>query len=71
MYGIFAVDAAFGNLRIVAVNFHHAKRKRSAVQNVVEAEMVIACYGMCSADTAMHDLFALPVNRSCSELCDV
>ena len=41
--GLFAVDAAVGNLNIVAFNIHHATEKLSAVQNVVETEMVMRC----------------------------
>ena len=68
--GLFAGDAALGNLRIVAVNIHHATRKRTAVKNVVEAELLSACNDTRPADTTMRDLFALPANRTCLELRD-
>ena len=69
--GLFDVDATFGNLRVLAVNIDHAKRKRSAMQNITEAEMVSTCHDMCSAGTAMRDLFALPVNRISFGFCYV
>ena len=49
-------DAAFGNLRILAINIHHATRKQSAMQNVFEAEMLSTCYDMSSCDTAVLDV---------------
>lgn len=58
---LFAVDTAFGNLLIVPATIHYAMRKRSAVQNVVEAEIVSTCYDMRSVDTAMRDLVNIHV----------
>ena len=69
--GLFAADAVFGNLRKHAVDIHHARKKESAVQNVVETVMVTRCYDMRLLYTTMRDLFAFPVNRICLRLCDV
>ncbi len=62
--GLFGVDAAFGDLRVFAVNLQHATRRRSAVQNVVVAEMVSTCYDMSAADTTVRELFTLPLQRN-------
>ena len=58
--GLFCTDMALGNLRIGSV-----------IQNVVEAEMVSACYDMLLGGTAMRDLFALPPNGISFGFCYV
>ena len=68
--GLLFVHAAFRNLCMLSVNIDHATRKRIAIKNVVEPEMLSTWY-MLSAGTAMRDLFALPADRISFGFCYV
>lgn len=61
VFGLFAVDAAFGTLRLFALSIQHGWRNRNAIQNMETAEMVSTCFDSRATDRTVKELFALPL----------
>ncbi len=61
IFGLFAMDAAFGALRLFAVHMQRGWRNRNAMQCVDTAEMVSACMDPRTMDKTVKQLFALPL----------
>lgn len=59
IFGVFAIDAAFGTLRLFALNMQRGGRNRNAIQNMETAEMVSSCFDSRAMDRTVKELFAL------------